>query len=101
MKDRVQACLGEWIGQPVQRAEAIACHHNYTEREKHFGKQVWLSRKGAIDATTGTLGLIPGSMGGCLRGRERQPARAELITARRGPRLRAQGGRADVHACPA
>lgn len=61
--DRVQACLGEWTGQPVQRAEAVACHHNYTEREEHFGKQVWLSRKGAIEATTGTLGLIPGSMG--------------------------------------
>jgi tRNA-splicing ligase RtcB len=63
MMDRVQACLGKWIGQPVQREQAVACHHNYTEREKHFGKRVWLSRKGAIDATTGTLGLIPGSMG--------------------------------------
>ena len=63
MMDRVQACLGAWIGQPVQREQTVACHHNYTEREKHFGKQVWLSRKGAIDATTATLGLIPGSMG--------------------------------------
>jgi tRNA-splicing ligase RtcB len=63
MMDRVEECLGEWIGQPVQREEAVACHHNYTEREKHFGKGVWLSRKGAIDATKGTLGLIPGSMG--------------------------------------
>jgi len=63
MMDRVASCLGEWIGQPVLRAETVACHHNYTEREKHFGKQVWLSRKGAIDATKGTLGLIPGSMG--------------------------------------
>ena len=63
MMDRVQACLGEWTGQPVQRVQAVACHHNYTEREEHFGKQVWLSRKGAIEATTGTLGLIPGSMG--------------------------------------
>src|SRR5262249_60698440 len=63
MMDRVEAGLGEWIGRAVQRAEAVACHHNYTERERHFGKQVWLSRKGAIDATKGTLGLIPGSMG--------------------------------------
>lgn len=39
MMDRVQACLGEWIGQPVQRAEAIACHHNYTEREKHLASR--------------------------------------------------------------
>ncbi len=63
MMDRVAVCLGEWIGQPVRRAEAVACHHNYTAREKHFGKQVWLSRKGAIDASTGIGGLIPGSMG--------------------------------------
>jgi tRNA-splicing ligase RtcB len=63
MMDRVQACLGEWIGQPARRAETIACHHNYSERETHFGKQVWLSRKGAIDASEGTPGLIPGSMG--------------------------------------
>jgi tRNA-splicing ligase RtcB len=63
MMDRVASCLGKWIGQPVQRAETVACHHNYTEREKHFGKQVWLSRKGAIDATRGRPGLIPGSMG--------------------------------------
>lgn len=39
------------------------CHHNYTEREKHFGKEVWLSRKGAINAEEGRPGLIPGSMG--------------------------------------
>lgn len=43
--------------------ETINCHHNYTEQEKHFGKTVWLSRKGAIDATEGRMGLIPGSMG--------------------------------------
>jgi len=63
MMDRVAACLGRWIGRPVQREQTVACHHNYSEREKHFGKRVWLSRKGAIDATKGTLGLIPGSMG--------------------------------------
>ncbi|MEU4743120.1 RtcB family protein [Actinosynnema sp. NPDC023658] len=39
------------------------CHHNYTEQETHFGKQVWLSRKGAINAEEGRPGLIPGSMG--------------------------------------
>ena len=43
--------------------EAINCHHNYTVRERHFGKEVWLSRKGAIDASVGVRGLIPGSMG--------------------------------------
>lgn len=39
------------------------CHHNYTERERHFGQEVWLSRKGAISAYEGQPGLIPGSMG--------------------------------------
>jgi RNA-splicing ligase RtcB len=54
---------GEWIGAPVQRLSEINCHHNYTSREQHFGKNVWLSRKGAIDAGVGVEGLIPGSMG--------------------------------------
>jgi RNA-splicing ligase RtcB len=39
------------------------CHHNYTERETHYGREVWLSRKGAISAREGQPGLIPGSMG--------------------------------------
>ena len=39
------------------------CHHNYTERERHYGREVWLSRKGAISARKGQPGLIPGSMG--------------------------------------
>jgi RNA-splicing ligase RtcB len=39
------------------------CHHNYTERERHLGREVWLTRKGAISAQRGQLGLIPGSMG--------------------------------------
>jgi tRNA-splicing ligase RtcB len=41
----------------------VNTHHNYTERETHFGKETWLSRKGAIDASEGKPGLIPGSMG--------------------------------------
>ena len=63
MMDRAVACLGAWMGEPVLPAETIDCHHNYTAREKHFGKEVWVSRKGAIDASAGTPGLIPGSMG--------------------------------------
>ncbi len=63
MMDRVVTCLGEWLGVPVERVEEVNCHHNYTERETHLGVQVWLSRKGAIDAHVGVLGLIPGSMG--------------------------------------
>ncbi|MDT4925247.1 MAG: hypothetical protein QOG01_2960 [Pseudonocardiales bacterium] len=62
MMDRVIACFEAWQG-PVEAGVTVNCHHNYTEREQHFGKSVWLSRKGAIDASEGTLGLIPGSMG--------------------------------------
>ena len=63
MMDRVVTCFEDWVGGPVQRAQQVNCHHNYTEQEQHYGKQVWLSRKGAIDASDGTWGLIPGSMG--------------------------------------
>ena len=42
---------------------AVNCHHNYVERERHFGEEVWLTRKGAIRARAGDLGIIPGSMG--------------------------------------
>jgi tRNA-splicing ligase RtcB len=63
MMDRVVACFAEFAGGPVTELERVQCHHNYTTREKHFGKDVWLSRKGAIDASAGTPGLIPGSMG--------------------------------------
>ena len=41
----------------------INCHHNYTEREYHLGRDLWITRKGAIKAGAGDLGVIPGSMG--------------------------------------
>lgn len=43
--------------------EAVNCHHNYIEREHHFGDNVWVTRKGAVRARVGELGIIPGSMG--------------------------------------
>lgn len=43
--------------------EAINCHHNYVEMEHHYKSNVWLTRKGAIRARKGDLGIIPGSMG--------------------------------------
>ncbi|MBI5278991.1 MAG: RtcB family protein [Burkholderiales bacterium] len=43
--------------------EAVNCHHNYVQQETHFGEQVWVTRKGAVSAKKGELGIIPGSMG--------------------------------------
>ena len=44
-------------------AEAVNCHHNYVNREYHYGKNVMITRKGAVSAKAGELGIIPGSMG--------------------------------------
>ena len=63
MMDRVIRQVSEFLGVPVDEQERINCHHNFTESEKHYGKQVWVSRKGAIQADAGRPGLIPGSMG--------------------------------------
>jgi tRNA-splicing ligase RtcB len=54
----VFAFLG--FGRETQR---IDCHHNFTEREAHNGTELWITRKGAIKADVGDLGVIPGSMG--------------------------------------
>jgi len=43
--------------------EAVNCHHNFSKRETHFGKSIWVTRKGAVSAAAGELGIIPGSMG--------------------------------------
>jgi tRNA-splicing ligase RtcB len=63
MMDRLIGCVEEWSGAEVQQLERINCHHNFTQKEHHFGKDVWVSRKGAIEASEGRPGLIPGSMG--------------------------------------
>lgn len=63
MMDRVVKGIGYFMKQPVEELERINCHHNFTQKEHHFGKDVWLTRKGAIQADKGRLGLIPGSMG--------------------------------------
>jgi tRNA-splicing ligase RtcB len=64
MMDRVAACLATHLRvDETPELERINCHHNFTQREKHFGEDLWVSRKGAIQAKKGQAGLIPGSMG--------------------------------------
>lgn len=60
----VIAAMKRRIDKPFEiTSEAIACHHNYVARENHFGRNLWVTRKGAIRAREGDLGIIPGSMG--------------------------------------
>lgn len=63
MMDRVIEILASYMGEDVIEAERINCHHNFTQKEHHFGRNLWISRKGAISARPGQPGLIPGSMG--------------------------------------
>ena len=56
----VAASLGRAVDCEVM---AVNCHHNYVAQEHHFGQEVWLTRKGAVRAGAGELGIIPGSMG--------------------------------------
>ncbi|HEU5269514.1 MAG TPA: RtcB family protein [Jatrophihabitans sp.] len=63
MMDRLVAAFERWQDGPIEATGVVNCHHNYTESEEHFGRRVWVSRKGAISARAGEPGLIPGSMG--------------------------------------
>lgn len=64
MMQRSLQVLARILGKPlVVEEEAVNCHHNYVQQEQHFGQQVWLTRKGAVSAQQGQLGIIPGSMG--------------------------------------
>ncbi|HJQ57785.1 MAG TPA: RtcB family protein [Vineibacter sp.] len=56
--------IGTALGREVSGdAVAVNCHHNYVAKENHFGRNAWLTRKGAVRARAGDLGIIPGSMG--------------------------------------
>jgi len=65
MMDALIRAVGSVKGIPPFRADVMAvnCHHNYVSREHHLGKNVLLTRKGAVRARKGDLGIIPGSMG--------------------------------------
>ncbi|WP_245905784.1 RtcB family protein [Mycolicibacterium palauense] len=65
MMDRFRQVFADWMGVQAQRVETerVNSHHNYTRLEEHAGRQVWLTRKGAVDAGIGVRSVIPGSMG--------------------------------------
>jgi tRNA-splicing ligase RtcB len=62
MMDRAMVEVLRFIG-TGKETRRINCHHNFTQQEVHLGKELWVTRKGAIRAGVGDLGVIPGSMG--------------------------------------
>ena len=63
MMDQVLGVLARRFPDLATTDVAVNCHHNYVARERHFGKDVFVTRKGAVRAGEGELGIIPGSMG--------------------------------------
>ncbi len=63
MMDAVIAAIKPHVPPFKITREAINCHHNYVSEENHFGQALFITRKGAISAQAGQLGIIPGSMG--------------------------------------
>ena len=64
MMQNLIAAVRTVIRKPFEtHVEAVNCHHNYVQRERHFGEDVLVTRKGAVSAREGELGIIPGSMG--------------------------------------
>ncbi len=64
MMENVVAAVREALPVPFEaHIEAVNCHHNYVTRENHFGENVFVTRKGAVRARKGDMGIIPGSMG--------------------------------------
>ena len=66
MMQQVIEAARQVIRRPFEtHVEAVNCHHNYVSCERHFGRDVYVTRKGAVSARRGQLGIIPGSMGAC------------------------------------
>ncbi|MEO8248710.1 MAG: RtcB family protein [Burkholderiales bacterium] len=64
MMTNLIAAVRKVIAKPFDsHVEAVNCHHNYVQQERHFGADVFVTRKGAVSAKRGQLGIIPGSMG--------------------------------------
>ena len=63
MLELLLAALTRHLPSFAVETEVVNCHHNYVAQEHHYGADVWVTRKGAIRARLGDLGIIPGSMG--------------------------------------
>ena len=64
MMTNLIAIVRKVITKPFEsHVEAVNCHHNYVQQERHFGEDVFVTRKGAVSARKGQMGIIPGSMG--------------------------------------
>jgi len=63
MRNVIAAVKSELAREFEVELEAVNCHHNYVERENHFGENIFVTRKGAVKAAEGVMGIIPGSMG--------------------------------------
>ncbi|HYT25870.1 MAG TPA: RtcB family protein, partial [Actinomycetota bacterium] len=122
MLDLIRDTVRTVLGRPVGASLTVHCHHNYVALEHHFGEDVLLTRKGAIRAGRGELGIVPGSMGapsfvvrglgnqnafesaphGAGRAMSRNAARRrftrdDLATAMRGIEARTDAGVLDEH----
>ena len=63
MMNLVVAAMDRKIPHMKILGEVVNCHHNFTSLEEHFGTKMWITRKGAVSAKQGQMGIIPGSMG--------------------------------------
>ncbi len=101
MMKRVLDAAKTVIRRPFQsHIEAVNCHHNYVSREHHFGEDVYITRKGAVSAKAGQLGIIPGSMGArsfIVRGKGHAESFEKLL-ARSRPGDEPRRGQAPLHA---
>jgi tRNA-splicing ligase RtcB len=80
--------------------KAINCHHNYVARERHYGQNILVTRKGAVRAAEGDMGIIPGSMGArsyIVRGKGNRES-FNSCSHGAGPRHVAQRSKAPLHA---
>jgi tRNA-splicing ligase RtcB len=66
----------------------VNCHHNYVQKERHFGEDVYVTRKGAVSAQKGELGIIPGAWARAATScAARPPGELRVVLARRGPTM--------------